>query len=251
MSNHQSKSNNDKRTWDEYVDRYRSGEWRAPIFHDMILEDARVIGDDVTFLDIGCGGGFDGIPDLQVSLAESCAVYIGVEPDSEIEHGKHINEIHRCTFEESEIAPGSIHVAFSVMVLEHIENPHIFFDKLHSVLTTGGIFWGLTVDSRHYFSRMSKLTEALGVKDRYLDSVHGERGVDRYENYPTYYRANSPSRIKKYTRNFSRRDFVSFSRVGQLDYYTPKSIKPLTHMLDRLAISAGWPGPTLAVRLVK
>ena len=39
--------------------RYRKGEWRSTIFRDMILTEARAQQPFPTFLDIGCGTGFD------------------------------------------------------------------------------------------------------------------------------------------------------------------------------------------------
>ncbi len=67
--------------WAPYVERYRRGEWRDRILHDLILEDARQRGDGLTFLDIGCGHGFDGDVPLQRSLARAAGRYVGIEPD--------------------------------------------------------------------------------------------------------------------------------------------------------------------------
>ncbi|CAN0488568.1 unnamed protein product, partial [Phaeothamnion confervicola] len=51
-----------------FLTRYRSGEWRAPIFRDLILADAEQENCS-TFLDIGCGRGFDDEPAIQQILA--------------------------------------------------------------------------------------------------------------------------------------------------------------------------------------
>ena len=55
--------------WAPYVEKFRQGVWRDRILHDLILEDARERGEGLTFLDIGCGRGFDGDMALQQSLA--------------------------------------------------------------------------------------------------------------------------------------------------------------------------------------
>jgi SAM-dependent methyltransferase len=237
--------------WTPYVERFRRGEWRAPIFRDMILDDARELGRGLTFLDIGCGKGFDRDLRLQQSLAAAAGEYVGIEPDPDVPLGPHFSRTHRCLFEEAPLRPGSVHVAFAVMVLEHLPEPRTFWDKVHDVLADGGVFWGFTMDARHYFCRASSWADRLGVKSFYLNWLHGARGVARYENYPVFYRANSPSQVRKYTRRFSGCSFASLSRVGQLDHYVPRLLRPLAHFLDRREAARGAPGTVLAVRLRK
>src|SRR5262249_21342545 len=89
------------RRWGPYLQRYRRGEWRDRIFHDMTLEDGRRLGQDLTFLDIGCGRGFDDSVPLQRSLASASGRYVGIEPDPEVVPGEYITEMHRCLFEDA------------------------------------------------------------------------------------------------------------------------------------------------------
>src|SRR5262245_33266517 len=78
--------------WTPYLERYRKGEWRDRILHDLILEDAKRRGPGLTFLDIGCGRGFGGDLRLQQSLARAAGCYIGIEPDPEMDPGPHVTE---------------------------------------------------------------------------------------------------------------------------------------------------------------
>ena len=55
-------------------------------------------------------------------------------------------------------------------------NPRRFWDKLYEVLKDNGVFWGLTVDGRHWFRRASLWAERLKIKDRYLNYRFGARG---------------------------------------------------------------------------
>src|SRR6266496_1869923 len=48
--------------------------------NNLILEDTRQLGDGLTFLDIGCGHGFDGDVPLQRSLAQAAVRYVGIDP---------------------------------------------------------------------------------------------------------------------------------------------------------------------------
>ncbi len=237
--------------WAGYVERFRRGEWRDRIFHDMVLEDARARPWPRTVLDIGCGRGFDGNLEFQESVAADADRYVGVEPDTSVEPAGCFTETYRCLFEDAPLAPGSVDVAFAIMVLEHLAEPQRFWDKLYEVLADGGVFWALTVDARHWFARATLLAQRLRVKDLYLNTFIGQRGVERYENYPVHYRCNTPEAVRGFARDFRSCEFVSFSRVGQCNYYYPRLFHGLADRLDRRAIRLGKPGVLLAIRAVK
>lgn len=235
--------------WKRFTDRYRNGEWRGWIFRDLVLADAQAMRPKPTMLDIGCGKGFDNDLELQKAIAAAAGEYIGIEPDPEIPLSPLFTATHRCFFEDAPIAPGSIDLAFATMVLEHIPKPDVFWAKVLEVLAPGGVFWGFTVDARHYFCRLSMLTEKINIKDWYLNRMHGKRGAERYENYPVHYLANSPEQVLKSISGAAKCDFLNFSRVGQLDYYVPRVLRPLTHFFDRRAVAKEKPGILLAIRV--
>lgn len=135
--------------WSRYFQRYRTGESRSSVFCDMILDEIRSMDrlGIATVLDIGCGIDFDSTPGLREKIAVAAGRYIGVEPDPAVEPSSLFSDFHRTVLEDAQIDPGSIDVAFSVMVLEHVESPEIFWKKLHEVLKPGGVFWGFTVNS--------------------------------------------------------------------------------------------------------
>lgn len=232
-----------------HVDAYRQGRWRAPIMAELIREEIRRFGAGPTVLDIGCGMGFDNSPDLQAHIAAAAGQYIGIEPDSTISVPSWVHVVHRCTLEDAAIEPGSVEVAFAIMVLEHVVNPREFFRKLHTVLAPNGVFWGLTVDGRHWFRHASTLLETLRMKNWYLRNVVGKQGEGLYVNYPTAYRANSPRQIERLAQDFAFRDFASLHQVGQLDYYLPRMLRPPAALLDRLIGQLGLPGAILVCRL--
>jgi SAM-dependent methyltransferase len=234
-----------------YLERWRAGTWRDRIFHDMILDDVRPRGRGLTFLDIGCGRGFDGDVPLQESIAREAGTFIGVEPDPEVVPGSYFTQAHRCLFEDAPIAAASVDVAYAIMVLEHLPEPQRFWDKLWEVLAAGGVFWGLTVDSRHWFCRFSRWFDRLRIKDLYLNFLLGRRGEQRYENYPVYYRSNSPGQIEPLTRKFRACRFHNFSRIGQCNDYFPRPLRPLVSAWDRRALRLNQPGTLLAVRVQK
>ena len=229
--------------WAPYLERYRAGEWRDRIFRDMILADARRLSPTPTILDIGCGRGFDGDVRLQRSIADVAGCFIGVEPDPEILLGDYFTETHRCFFEHAPLAARSVDVAYAVMVLEHLPRPQVFWDKLHDVLTDNGVFWGMTVDARHLFARLSLWMDWLRIKDFYLDHLLGrDLGVGRYRNYPTYYRTNRPRKIAQLAQSFRSCECINFSREGQWSPYLPGCLRAVADRMDRAPSGKRGPG---------
>ncbi|TAE28609.1 MAG: class I SAM-dependent methyltransferase [Candidatus Kapaibacterium sp.] len=231
-------------------ERYRSAEWRGAIFRDILLHELTQFPEPTT-LDIGCGHGFDADMDVQTVLGKASARYIGVEPDTEIPLNSLFTETHRCFFEDAAIEPHSVDLAFSCMVLEHLEHPQKFWDKLHEVLRPNGVFWGFTIDARSYFPYISLAFEKSGLKDAYLNALHGKRGEARYENYPVFYRSNSPRHVQALGKNFQSLSYINFTRVGQLDFYYPKPLQWIGRSIDRGLLLLDLPGNIFAVRAVK
>lgn len=237
--------------------------WAGPgaQWTQLILEDLDALGADAqpTVLDIGCGGGLQGEPLWQALIAEQAGRYIGIEPDVAVPTpaaagaGDVFTQRLGTRFEDAPLSPASVDLAYAAMVLEHVAEPGAFFARLADVVRPGGVFWGFTVDRRHYFSWLSQLMGLLGVKDRYLDRVRGRRGEAgaRYENYPTCYRCNTPAALARLAgQDFSLQTW-SLHRVGQLDGYMPWRLRRLSRLADRLVLRWGLPGSVLVVRAVR
>jgi SAM-dependent methyltransferase len=237
--------------WDDSLERYQAGEWRAPIFRDLVLSEIANVSGIPRVLDIGCGRGFDDDLKLQASIAQAAGVYIGIEPDSTIELAPHFDEQHRCFFEDAPLEPGSIDVAFGVMVLEHLGDPGRFWNKLHEVLSDGGVFLGFTMDARHWFCTASAWAERLRIKDRYLQLVVGQKQDGRYVNYPVHYRCNTPAAVEKFAFPAFDCQCRNFGRLGQCDFYLPRRLRKFGRLLDRWSLRAGKPGTLLVIRARK
>jgi hypothetical protein len=238
-------------TWAEYRRRWDQGAYRAGFFHEMILADARRLGPRPTLLDIGCGSGLDGDAALQQSLAEIGGRYVGIEPEPTIPVGPGFTEIHRCVLEDAPLGPASIDVAFAAFVLEHLRTPAAFWSKLFEALSVGGVFWGFTIDLRHFFGLASILVQASGLKPWYLNRVRGRGSLSEVATYPAYYRANTPQSIRKLVGQFRSARFMNLHQTGQLDAYLPRWLQPAGRLADQAAAALGLPGPMLVVRLEK
>ena len=237
--------------WAEWLGRWRLGAYRAGFFRDLILADARRLGPRPTLLDIGCGSGLDGDPAMQQSLADVAGRYIGIEPDLSMTVGPCFTEVHRCPLEDAPLATGSIDVAFAVFVIEHLRQPQDFWERLYELLGPGGVFWGFTIDRRHFFGLASILVEKTGVKRWYLRRVRRTGALSKICTYPVYYRANTPREIRRQVGQFRSARFMNLHRMGQFDAYLPGWLQPAGRVVDRLTAALGLPGPMLAVRLEK
>jgi SAM-dependent methyltransferase len=235
----------------EWLRRWRLGGYRAAFFRDLILADARRLGPRPTLLDIGCGAGLDGDPVLQQSLADVAGRYIGIEPDSSMTVGQGFTEVYRCALEDAALAPSSIDVAFAVFVIEHLRRPVDFWERLFELLVPGGVFWGFTIDLRHFFGLASILVEKAGWKRWYLDRVRRAESLAKVRTYPAYYRANTPGEIRRQVGRFRAARFMNLHRTAQFDAYLPHWLQPAGRLVDRLTGAVGLPGPMLVVRLEK
>lgn len=204
-----------------------------------------------TVLDIGCGHGFDGSRKLQEQIVEQASASIGIEPDTEIEINSLFTQWHRLLLEDASLQEASIDVAYAVMVLEHVSDPSRFFEDVYRVLKPGGVFWGFTVDRRHYFCAASRLLDALRLKTLYLDLFMGKRGEDRYENYATFYRCNSPKQIENLNTGFSKIDYFGLSRPGETAPAYPKVLSSFFLGMDWLIGTINLPGYLFLVRCEK
>jgi SAM-dependent methyltransferase len=222
---------------------------KAEFFYSLVMEeiDGRATPPK-TILDIGCGGGFHHRSDLQDNIGARCEHFLGVEPDPEAKINPRFESVHKGVFNKTKIADRSVDIAYAVMVLEHVENPQEFFGELARVMAPGGTFFGFTVDARHWFSRASTLLERTQLKNVYLRVLKGQRGVDRYENFPTAYRCNTPGDLQRSLGGQFDVDCISLHKIGQLDFYLPKALHGVSHLLDKGSVNGMFSGSVLAVR---
>ena len=116
-------------------------------------------------------------------------------------------------------------LAFSVFVLEHVEDADGFATACARVLKPGGTLMGLTVNLWHYFGFITWAATRLGVADWLLRQVRSAADIEEY-HYPTVYRLNS---VRALSRVLSRAGFTSVEfRMWDLPrLYTPYLPSPV------------------------
>jgi SAM-dependent methyltransferase len=225
--------------WSVRLARLRTEEWRTPIFFEIVSQEigARTGARRPTVLDIGCGLGFDTHLQYQQALSTQAGRFIGIEPDRAIDPPKLFTEVYHTTLEEAPIAPGSVDVAYAIMVLEHVAEPAAFWSKLHEILAPGGVFVAFSVNGAHWFASIARFMSIIKLKSSYLDLLRGKRGtgIERYDDYPVYYRTNTVRQIRRHARQFRVIRTDLFGATGNVASYAPSRLQPTVRAVDSLA----------------
>jgi SAM-dependent methyltransferase len=184
-------------------------------------------------LDIGCGSD---LPHPLQCLKGKYGTLDGVDPSSEIAGHPLLQRRWSACFETSEAPDQAYDLAFAYNVLEHIEIPRPFFEKLGKVLKPRGVFWGLTPSAWHPFAWLSRSIELSGLKSFARAKIGRDAtGAMAVNDYSAYYRCNSKNAINKaiHGLGFSRATYF-YHPCLQWDTYFPKRLRWLPHAYDYL-----------------
>lgn len=151
-----------------------------------------------TFLDIGCGRGAyaeTSIPfkrDLR-TFRHKCQRVIGIDVEESDSSNPFIDEFYKIEGTHWPIASESIDIAISDSVLEHIENPDLFFAEIQRVIKPGGYLCLTTTNIFGYVCIISKI-----ILEKYHFSILRKAQPERKELdiFPAYYRCNSVKKVR-------------------------------------------------------
>jgi SAM-dependent methyltransferase len=182
-------------------------------------------------LDIGCGGS---IPGCLEDVAKMAGQLDGVDPSEAVMHHPSMTERYCMAFDAAPIESKVYDLAYAFNVLEHISAPRPFFEKLRSVLKPGGVFWGLTPNSRHIFAKLSRALELTGIK--WLMA----RRIKSINNYSAYYRLNSESQVTRAIKGlgFESAEFHFIDALGWELGYLPPGTRWIGRSFDKFIASA-------------
>jgi len=174
-------------------------------------------------LDIGCGSGM-GVGERKQEfvhrIRKHCSHLVGIEPDESVQRIENLHdEIHHCLFEDTPLEENSIDVAYSHFVMEHVEDPDRFMEKLNFVLKPGGVYLFITPNGKSYFVLMTKFFSRLKIVDWLLPKLKGYDSVADY-HYPVFYKFNHEKEIVHYGEIYGfDSEIAYYERHGAKSYF--------------------------------
>ncbi len=155
-------------------------------------------------LDIGCGRGVygqDAIPfrrDLQI-LRGKCRRVVGIDVDPGASANPYIDEFRLIESEAWPVEDASVDLCVANYVLEHVEDPALFFQNCFRVLHPGGVACFLTSNLFSYFGLAVKLVPNR-LHARVLKRVHKTSQRQEEDVFPTCHRCNTPWSLRRHLR---------------------------------------------------
>jgi ubiquinone/menaquinone biosynthesis C-methylase UbiE len=164
-----------------------------------------------TVLDIGCGRGAfledsntyrKNLRNLRGKVKE----VIGIDVDPAGEGNPGIDSFKRIEAEgEWPIEEGSIDLAVSDWVLEHVSNPKLFFRECSRVLKAGGYLCMRTTNKWGYIAIGARVLPK-SWQGRMIRQM--QEGRKEEDIFPAYYRCNTRGEIKKMMRKYGFKGVV-------------------------------------------
>ena len=158
--------------------------WDIRLFREKIIE---CLTTKSIVLDLGAGASVTGM-NLRGKAGRIC----GIDLDKRIEQNSFLDEAKIASAESIPYADNTFDIAICLHVLEHLKEPAIVFREVNRVLKPGGIFLIRTPNKFHYVPFMGRITP-----DCFHKTYNKIRGRCEEDTFPTFYRANSRSSIKR------------------------------------------------------
>ena len=150
-------------------------------------------------LDLGCGRGAqveDAVAfrrELRI-LRGKCARVIGVDVDEGAAGNPTLDEFHPMKDGRIPLSDASVDLVVSDSVLEHVQDPDLFFAECRRVLRPGGTLCIRTPNALSYLGLASRLVPNR-LHARVLGRVQAERKAE--DVFPTAYRCNTPGQVRR------------------------------------------------------
>lgn len=214
----------------------------------MVLAELEGRPGPTRVVDVGCGKGIGLENGYQKIIAARCGELWGLEPDPSItpEPGIFTN-YQNAMMETATLPESSFDIAYSFMVMEHVADPAGFLRAVHRCLKPGGVYFFVTVNTRHYFTRAASALRAMKLDELMLRVLRGKQAVEGY-HYPTVYKSNSPEQIGAVAKatGFEPPQYVYTETEGPAPYL-PGPLKLVLWTMQ--AKRRVWKNPKVLLRL--
>ena len=141
-------------------------------------------------LDAGCGRG-NIFRYRQGSWSDGVRV-VGVDRRDHMGGNPNLDSPIRADLGSLPFPDASFDAIICAHVAEHLDKPEAAFSDMARVLRPGGPLLLLTPNRRHYVPLLARL-----LPHRLHVAVNRRRGVDGHDILPTFYRANTPDRLRQ------------------------------------------------------
>lgn len=196
-----------------------TSDWIA-LFVRLVAKECIQIGPETKALDIGCGVGIGRQPGFTQHVKDQVSELWGIEPDTNAPPPSDMFTNHQfALMEQAELPEGYFDLAYSFMVLEHVVDPEAFFNAVARCLKPGGVFFFVTVNAGHYFTRTGKILRALRLDEIVLRVLRGSQ-VGAY-HYPVQYKVNSAAQLRQVASNtgFELPEIIYVEEQGPRPYF--------------------------------
>lgn len=146
-------------------------------------------------LDLGAGAGLRFRHDLKSKVGPDGEV-VGADFDPRVCENPLLHRAVVLVGTGLPFADAEFDVVFSRYVLEHVSNPSKFLSEVYRVLKPGGSFVFLTPNKWHYAAIASRCTP-----HRFHRWYNQRRGREEIDTFPTVYRLNSRSVIRRHLKD--------------------------------------------------
>ncbi len=217
-------------TFDQLKGQYnyrQTSDW-VRLFVRVLVKEVRALPRPRQVLNIGCGHGIGRSIQLSQAVHRECDEVWGLEPDPSItpEPGMFAN-YQTASMETAKLPPDYFDLAFSFMVMEHVETPEDFLRRVATCLKPGGEHIFVTVNARHYFTKCALFFKRTGLEERALRVLRGKQTVEEY-HYPVQYKCNDRTVIDAFAARtgFDKPEYVFVEEFGPKPYF-PLPIRPI------------------------
>jgi SAM-dependent methyltransferase len=202
---------------------------RRRTFARIVIERAQALaGANARVLDIGCGRGIGRRLDFVEAIRAHVGQLWGIEPDRSIPHDTSIfDRFEHATMEAATLPEGHFDLAYSFMVMEHVDDPETFLRKVYMALRPGGEYVFITPNGQHYFTRIASALHSIGLDELTLKIVRRKEESREY-HYPVRYKCNDPKALGRLAAElgFEAPRFAYIEGLGTAGYL-PGPLRPL------------------------